>query len=69
MGKNCIVGQQHLKACDTCGMLLEECCCPECMVCGQVGNLTCLTIHKYGKQIELEMSGILRSMVEGEVPR
>ena len=54
MGKNCVFGQSaFLPVCRICGLLLDDCDCPACLCCGEIGNPVCLTIHEYGRQLEV----------------
>jgi hypothetical protein len=36
------------RPCEVCGRFSEECTCPECSVCHQIGNTECYIKHNLG---------------------
>lgn len=62
-----IPGWGELERCDVCGRDLDRCPCPECHVCGEVGNPKCYALHGLVKTPEVvEAEREFRAILEAE---
>jgi predicted amidophosphoribosyltransferase len=61
---------QHDGACDVCGQNLDNCICPECPVCLEVGNPACYKVDPAMNAIHLNLKhdrpdhGLVRSLAQ-----
>lgn len=55
--------------CDVCGQLDDECVCPECPLCGEVGDRECYDDLNNEKRHGLEVSDRQRDAIQDSIAR